>query len=488
MSDPVPEVRVNDDLPITSPTSAAALVPSTATLLVSGFGGVGYPKLVPEAVAAADDDRELTVISGGGVGDEIDRDLVESGDMVRRYPFVPNETSRAAVNDGQIQFHDRHISRLADEVRFGGLHTGIRGESIAVVEAVAVGQGWLIPSTSIGHTPAYVGVADRLIIEVNRAQPVDLARVHDIHVREDPPHRDPIPLDDPLGETDGPAVQFDTAKLAAVVETDRSDDPYEFREISQTDQAIADNLGTFLEAELDRNPLFDEAANLQFGVGSLGNALMGALADIDFGDRSVSYVGEVVQDGLLDMVDAGDLRGVSATSLALSAEGQERFFDDIERYAEDVVLRPADISNAPELIDRFGVVGVNSAVEVDLHGNVNATHIGGSRVVSGIGGGGDFARNCRLGIIALPSTAVGGDVSRIVPLTPHVDHTEHDASVIVTEHGIADLRGRSPRERADALVEIADPAFRESLSEYSDRAADEGGNTPQNLDMAFSLE
>ncbi|WP_123619771.1 acetyl-CoA hydrolase/transferase C-terminal domain-containing protein [Halorubrum sp. CSM-61] len=484
--DPVPERRLGGDLPLASPAEAAALVPETATLLVSGFGGVGYPKLVPEALAAADGERDLTVVSGGGVGDEIDRALVKSGDMARRYPFVPNETSRAAANDGRIEFHDRHISRLADEVRFGGIRAGMRGETVAVVEAVAVGPDWLVPSTSIGHTPAYVGAADRVIVEVNRAQPVELARVHDVHVRDDPPNRSPIPLDDPLGETDGPAVRFDPAKLAAVVETDRADDPYEFREVSATDEAIADNLGGFLEVELDRNPLFDEAANLQFGVGSLGNALMGALADVDFGDRPVSYVGEVVQDGLLDMLDAGDLRGASATSLALSAEGQERLFDDVERYAEDVVLRPADVSNAPELIDRFGVVGVNSAVEVDLYGNVNATHIGGTRVVNGIGGGGDFARNCRLGIVALPSTAVGGDVSRIVPLTPHVDHTEHDASVIVTEHGVADLRGLSPRERAEALVAVADPSFRDDLDAYRERAAGGGGNTPHDLETAFS--
>ena len=486
LDNPVPATRLGGDLPFASPAEAAALIPETATLLVSGFGGVGYPKLVPEALAAADGERELTVISGGGVGDEIDRDLVESGDMARRYPFVPNETSRAAANDGRLQFHDRHISRLADEVRFGGLRAGMRGETIAVVEAVAVGPDWLVPSTSIGHTPAYVGAADRIVVEVNRAQPIDLARVHDVHVREAPPNRAPIPLDDPLGETDGPAVRFDPEKLAAVVETDRADDPYEFREVSATDEAIAANLGEFLEAELDRNPLLADAVNLQFGVGSLGNALMGALADVDFGDRDVAYVGEVVQDGLLDMLDAGDLRGASATSLALSSEGQARLFADVERYAEDVVLRPADVSNAPELIDRFGVVGVNSAVEVDLYGNVNATHIGGTRVVNGIGGGGDFARNCRLGVVALPSTAVGGDVSRIVPLTPHVDHSEHDASVVVTEHGVADLRGLSPRERAAELITVADPSFREDLDAYRARADDGGGNTPHHLPSAFS--
>ena len=483
-ANPVPSTRLTGRLPTTTPAEAAATVPETATLLVSGFGGVGYPKLVPEAIAAGDR-RELTVVSGGGVGDEIDRDLVESGDMARRYPFVPNETVRDAVNAGAVAFHDRHISRLADEVRFGGLRAGMNGPTVAIVEAVAVGSDWLIPSTSVGHTPAYVETADHLIVEVNRAQPLELGRVHDVYLRQAPPHREPIPLDDPLDTIGGPAIGFDPATLRAVVETDRPDDPYEFREAGETERAIADNLCRFLQAELERNPLLAERVNLQFGVGSLGNALMGGLSAVDFGDREVSYVGEVVQDGLLDMLDGGQLSGASATSLALSADGQARLFDDVERYAADVILRPADISNAPALIDRFGVVGINSAVEVDLYGNVNATHIRGTRVVNGIGGGGDFARNCRLGIVTLPSTAVEGDVSRIVPLTPHVDHTEHDASVVVTEHGVADLRGRSPRERAEALTAVADPAFREDLERYRQRAASGGGNTPHDLESAF---
>jgi len=110
-ANPVPSTRLNGSLPITTPAEAAASVPETATLLVSGFGGVGYPKLVPEAIAAGDQ-RELTVVSGGGVGDEIDRDLVESGDMARRYPFVPNETVRDAVNAGEVAFHDRHICSI----------------------------------------------------------------------------------------------------------------------------------------------------------------------------------------------------------------------------------------------------------------------------------------------------------------------------------------------------------------------------------------
>ncbi|XVH30249.1 acetyl-CoA hydrolase/transferase C-terminal domain-containing protein [Haloferacaceae archaeon DSL9] len=474
--------RLRGDLPLTDAASAAARVGTDDVVLASGFGGVGYPKVVPEAVAAAESPHSLTVISGGGVGAELDDRLVEAGKLARRYPFQTRRAPRNAINEGEVAFHDRHISRFGDEVRLGEYGR----PDVAIVEAVAVGEGWLVPSTSIGHTPSFVAAADRLIVEVNHAQPIELARIHDVFTRRLPPNRDPIPLAHPAERLGAPTIEFDPSALVAVVESDRADDPYEFRDPTAVDRRIGDRLATFLEAELESNPMLTDAVNLQFGVGSMGNALMGALSAIEFGDRTVVYFGEVFQDGLLDSLDGGLLSGASATSLALSLDGQRRLFAALDRYAEDVVLRPADVSNNPALIERFGVVGVNSAVEVDLYGNANATHLGGTRVLNGIGGGGDFTRNCRLSVIALPSTAGDGDLSRIVPMCPHVDHTEHDVSVVVTEYGAADLRGLSPRERADALIEIAHPDARAALREYRDRADDGGGNTPHDLETAFS--
>lgn len=473
--------RYSGDLPRVDAETAAGQIDPADTVFVSGFGGVGYPKFVPEALADDDRDLAITIVSGGGVGHEIDTKLVEAGAMVRRYPFQTKAASRSAINEGTVAFHDRHISRVADEVSFGGVVDG----DIAIIEAVAVGEDWLIPSTSIGNSPAFVESADRLIVEVNRAQPLEIQRVHDVYRLDPPPNRGPIPLDSPIDRIGGPTIDFDPNALVAVVETDRTDDPYTFREPTNVDRTIADHLGEFLTGELDRNPILAKAVNLQFGVGSMGNALMGALESIDFGDRSVTYFGEVFQDGLLDMMDLGLLGGASATSLALSNAGQERLFDDIDRYADDIVLRPADISNNPSLADRFGVIGVNSAVEVDIYGHANATHVGGTHIINGIGGGGDFGRNSQLSIIALPSTAAGGDISRIVPMVPHVDHTEHDISVIVTEHGVADLRGLSPRERARALIDIADPDVRDDLTAYVDRASQFGGNIPHHLETVF---
>jgi len=475
--------RIQDGLPERSAAAASDVVPADATVTVSGFGSVGYPKAVPLALADSGRDLDLTVISGGSVGDEIDTALVEADAIARRFPYQARSTARERINDGRIAMHDRHIGGLSDEVHFEQLAT----PDIAIVEAVAVGGDWLVPSTSVGHTPAFVEQAEALIVEVNETQPRSLGEFHDIYRPAMPPAREPIPLTAPGDRIGQPVIEFDPDALVGVVRTDRRDSTYDFRSPTAADRAIAANLRSFLESELRSNPVFAEALRLQFGVGSLGNALMAALGEADFGDRAVSYFGEVIQDGLLDLLADGTLDVASATSLALSASGQDRLFGDINAFAEDVVLRPADLTNSGELISRLGVFGVNSALEVDVYGHVNSTHLGGSSLVNGIGGSNDFNRNSAVSVVALPSTAAGGDVSRVVPMVPHVDHTEHDVSAIVTEQGLADLRGLSPRERADVIVEqCAHPDFRADLQSYVERARDGGGHIPHDLPTCFS--
>ncbi|WP_458191051.1 acetyl-CoA hydrolase [Haladaptatus sp. NG-WS-4] len=347
--------RISGDLPVTTAKDAASEIESDATLVVSGFGSVGYPKAVPNALANSDRDLMLTVISGGSVGDEIDTDLVEANAISRRFPYQARTASRDAINHGTIAFHDRHVSKTADEVElgyFGAVDT-------AVMEAVAVGEDWLIPSTSIGHTPGFVRAADRLIVEVNESHPLGLQQLHDVYRPALPPNRRSIPLTSPNERVGSPRVKFDPKKLMAVVRTNQRDSPYEFRDPSDVDEAIASNLAAFLRTECKQNPALTDNIVLQFGVGSLGNALMAAFNSVDFGNRTVSYFGEVIQDGLLDMLDSGNLESASAASLALSAEGQQRLYDHIDRYAEDIILRNADISNNPGLIERFGVIGAS---------------------------------------------------------------------------------------------------------------------------------
>lgn len=475
--------RVADGLPVRTAAAVAEDIDPGTVLGVSGFGSVGYPKAVPLALAERPDaaDLDLTVISGGNVGSEIDDTLMATDAITRRYPYQGTEEANARVNDGRLAFHDRHVSAMADELLYGGLPT----PDVAVVEAVAVGDGWLAPSTSLGHTPAVVDAADRLVVEVNDAQPRKLEQLHDVYRPATPPNRDPIPISsagDRIGDT---RVRFDPEILEAVVRTNRPDGTYEFREPTADDRALAANLAGFLAEELDRNPALQEALHLQFGVGSVGNAVALALDDLDVGDRDVAYFGEVIQDSVLDLLDDGRLSAASATSLALSSDGQARLFDDLDRYADQVTLRPADVSNAPGPVRRFGVVAVNAAVEVDLTGHINSTHLRATQMVNGLGGSGDYTRNALVSCIALPSTAAGGDISRVVPMATHVDHTEHDADVLVTEQGVADLRGLSPRERAREVIPVAHPTFRPKLEAYLERGLERGGHTPHDIETAL---
>lgn len=475
------EQRLYDDPPLVDAASAAASIPVDATVLTSGFGSVGYPKAIP--LALADDTRnlELTLVHAGNVGEEIDIDLIESGAVDRRFTYQSSTVARTATNRRNVAFSDRNASAVGDEVQYGRLVD----PDIAVVEAVAVGEDWFVPSTSVGQTPAFVGAADSLLIELNREQPLELQGLHDIYRPDAPPDRKPIPLSTPGGRIGTSHVGFDSETLIGVIETDTPDSTYNFRDPTADDLAIAAHLGSFLAAEIERSSVFEDTVHLQFGVGSLGNALMGELKSLDFGDRTVVYFGELIQDGLLDMLDADRLESASATSMALTDEGQDRLFADVERYAEDIVLRPAGVTNHPGLIDQFGVIGVNSAIEFDIYGNVNSTHAGGKRMINGVGGSADFNRNSLVTVCALPSTLDDGDISRVVPMAFHVDHTEHDVDVFVTEQGVADARGCSPVERAEMIIDrCAHPEFTPDLQSYLTDVKSQDYHIPHDIDRA----
>ena len=142
------------------------------------------------------------------------------------------------------------------------------------------------------------------------------------------------------------------------------------------------------------------------------------------------------------------------------------------------MLRPQEITNHPEIVRRLGCLAMNGMIEADIYGNVNSTHVMGSSIQNGIGGSGDFARNAYISMFMTPSTAKDGAISCIVPMVSHVDHTEHDVHVIVTEQGLADLRGLSPRRRAQQIIEqCAHPSYRGALQDYFDRA--HGGRARQ---------
>jgi succinyl-CoA:acetate CoA-transferase len=192
---------------------------------------------------------------------------------------------------------------------------------------------------------------------------------------------------------------------------------------------------------------------------------------------------------MIRLLKSGKVTSASATAFSLSPAMLDEVNADMATYREKIVLRPQEISNNPGIIRRLSVIAMNGMIEADIYGNVNSTHVMGSRIQNGIGGSGDFARNGYLSIFMAPSSAKKGTISTIVPMVSHVDHTEHDVQVLVTEQGLADLRGLSPRQRAKLVIEkCAGPDYKSLLLDYLARAEQlsYGKHTPHLLTESLS--
>jgi succinyl-CoA:acetate CoA-transferase len=192
---------------------------------------------------------------------------------------------------------------------------------------------------------------------------------------------------------------------------------------------------------------------------------------------------------MIRLLKSGKMTTVSATAFSLSPDMMNEMNASMASYRDRIVLRAQEISNHPGIIRRLGVIAMNAMIEADIYGNVNSTHIMGSRIQNGIGGSGDFARNGYLTIFMAPSSAKHGAISTIVPMVSHVDHTEHDVQILVTEHGLADLRGLSPRRRAHLIIEnCSSPEYKPLLLDYFNRAehTSYGKHTPHLLTESLS--
>lgn len=478
---------------IMSAEDAAALVPAGANVGMSGFTGSGYPKAVPQALArrieAAHGRGEpfrIGVWTGASTAPELDGALAKANGIELRLPYQSDPTTRERINSGAMDYIDMHLSHVAQFAWFGFLgHL-----DVAVIECSGIlPDGRLIPSTSIGNNKTWLDQADRVILEVNSWMNPALLGMHDVYYGTRlPPHRKPVPIlsaGDRIGET---TYRCNPDKVIAVVETHAPDRNTSFAAPDAVSKAIAGHILEFFEHEVRRGRLPRNLLPLQSGVGNVANAVMAGLDDGPF-PHLTAYT-EVLQDGMLNLIRSGRMDLASATALSLSTEAALEFNREIEFLRDRIVLRPQEISNHPEVIRRLGVIAMNGLIEADIYGNVNSTHVRGTAVMNGIGGSGDFARNGYLSIFMTPSTAKNGTLSCIVPMVTHVDHTEHDVQIIVTEHGLADLRGLSPKQRARIIIaNTAHPSFRPALSDYFERACrlSPGKHTPHLLDEAFNL-
>lgn len=471
---------------------AAELIDPGMTIGMSGFTGAGYPKAVPEALAArmiATHERgepfRVRVLTGASTAPELDGALARADGIDLRLPYQSDPELRARINRGEMDYLDIHLSHVAQYAWFGFF-----GKiDLAIVEATAImADGSLLASSSVGNNKTWLDLADKVIVEVNHWQPLELDGMHDIYYGTAlPPHRRPIPLlkpDDRIGERH---LRLDPRKVIAVVETNAPDRNSAFAPLDDGSRKIAGNLIDFFRHEIARGRLAPQLLPLQSGVGNIANAVLAGLREGGF--QGLSAFTEVIQDGMLDLLENDVLTVASATSFSLSPAGIERFLGKIDFFRKRIILRTQEMSNHPELVRRLGVIAMNGMVEADLYGNVNSTHVAGTSIINGIGGSGDFARNGFLSCFLTPSTAKNGAVSCIVPMVSHVDHTEHDVSVIVTEQGLADLRGLSPRQRAKVVIErCAHPDYRPLLQDYLDRALHQsrGKHTPHLLTEALS--
>lgn len=457
-----------------SAADAAVLIAPGSTVGMSGFTGSGYPKAVPQALAErieaahrAGDPFAIKVWTGASTGPELDGALAKARGIEFRLPYNSDPVVRDQINAGEMDYCDVHLSEVAPmalEGFFGPLDT-------ALIEVTAIrADGALVPSSSVGNNQTWLDLARQVIVEVNHWQNPALEGMHDIYPGTAlPPNRQPIPLlraDDRIGST---TFHCDPTKIVAIVETDAPDRNTPFRQPDDKARLIAGHILEFLSHEVAKGRLPASLLPLQSGVGNIANAVLTGLIDCPF-DGLTAFT-EVIQDGMLDLIDSGRMRMASSTAFSLSPEYAHRMNADIERYRDRIILRPQEISNHPELIRRLGCIAMNGLIEADIYGNVNSTHIMGSRMQNGIGGSGDFARNAWISIFMSPSTAKGGAISTIVPQVSHVDHIDQDVQVIVTEQGLADLRGLSPRQRARLVIaNCAHPDYRPALADYYERA------------------
>lgn len=469
---------------IMTPEAAAALIEDGMVIGMSGFTKSGDAKAVPLALAARGhtDPFKITLITGASLGHEIDRKLTEAGVLARRMPFQADPTLRKAINRGEVMFIDQHLSETVEHLRSNQLGP----VDYAIIEAAAITEtGAIVPTTSIGNSASLAILAKKVIVEINLAQPLGLDGLHDIYIPSKRPTRAPIPLmacDSRIGT---PYVEIPPEKIAAIVVTDTVDSASSVVPADDDTRAIARHLIGLLESEVARGRLNLSLQPLQAGVGSIANSVLQGLADGPF--HNLRMYSEVLQDSTFDLFDAGKLTFASASSFSLSAPYASRIYEHFERYKDKLVLRPQEISNHPEVIRRLGIIGINTALEFDIYGNVNSTHVDGTMMMNGIGGSGDFARNAYLSIFVTKSLAKDGAISSVVPMVSHVDHTEHDVDILVTEIGLADLRGLAPRERARIIIDnCVHPTYRDQMNDYFTRALARGGHTPHLLEEAFS--
>jgi acyl-CoA hydrolase len=397
-------------------------------------GGAATPSVLLEAlVRRADALRDVGVVHlhTEGPAPHLAPDVAAS---FRHRALFIGANAREAVNDGRADYVPVFLSDIPELFRTRVLPLDAVFINVSPPDA----HGYASLGTSVDAGLAAIQAATTVIAQLNRSMPRTLGdsfvRVDQIDIGvevDQPPHEH---LAGPIGD-------------------------------------VERRIGEFV-AEL-----VPDRATVQMGIGSIPGAVALALRD----KRDLGVHTELFTDPVLDLVESGAVtgdakeinRGKIVTAFLM---GSQRLYDFVDDNPM-IEMRPVDYTNDTSVIRRFRrMVAINSALSIDLTGQVSADSLG-TRMYSGVGGQMDFMRGAALAeegraIIALPATAAGGTVSRIVPVLAEgagVVTSRAHVRTVVTEYGTAQLFGRSVRERVDALIAIAHPEFREDLEREARR-------------------
>lgn len=469
---------------------AATLIKHGYNIGLSGFTPAGTPKAVTAELAkiaetehAKGNPFQVSIFTGASTGDSCDGVLSRAKAIRYRAPYTTNSDFRKAVNSGEIAYNDIHLSQMAQELRYGFMG----GVDVAIIEACEVTTDGKIYLTAAGGiSPTVCRMADKIIVELNSAHSKRMMGMHDVYEPLDPPYRREIPIYKPSDRIGLPYIQVDPKKIVGVVETNWADEARSFTESDPVTDKIGENVADFLVADMKRGIIPATFLPLQSGVGNIANAVLGALGRNKMIPRFEMYT-EVIQNSVISLIREGRIKFGSACSLSVTNDCLQGIYDDMDFFKDKLMLRQSEISNCPEVVRRLGIISINTAIEVDLYGNVNSTHIGGTKMMNGIGGSGDFTRNSYISIFTCPSVAKEGKISSIVPMVSHFDHSEHSVNIVITEQGVADLRGKSPKERAEAIIEnCAHPDYKPVLREYLKLAGNKV-QTPHCIEAALGM-
>ncbi|MCD7972832.1 MAG: acetyl-CoA hydrolase/transferase family protein [Candidatus Azobacteroides sp.] len=476
-------------LPFMTAAEAAKFIKNGDAIGFSGFTSAGAPKAVTselakiaEAEHAKGNPFKVGMYTGASTSDMLDGALARANAVLFRTPYQSHKDLRAAINNGEAPYYDLHLSQIAQELRYGFL----KKVDVAIMEACDISEdGTIILTTGVGISPTIAHQADKIIIELNHHHSKSLKGMHDLYEPAAPPYRKDIPIYTVRDRIGTPYLKVDPKKIVAVVETDLQDGFAPFTPPNEVTVKIGDNVAKFLASELKKGIIPKEFLPIQSGVGNIANAVMDSLGKNPEIPTFTMYT-EVIQESIFTLMKEGHVSFASGSSLTITEEVLQDMYSNMDFFHDKLVLRPQEISNNPEVIRRLGLITINTALEADIFGNINSTHVTGTRMMNGIGGSGDFTRNAFISIFTTPSVAKGGKISAFVPMVSHHDHSEHSVKVIISEYGIADLRAKAPIERAKAIIEnCVHPDYKQLLWDYLKLS--KGGHSPQNLYACFAM-